>query len=154
MDAQRLDAALNGAHRAFVDSSTCIALHSTTEFTHLVARHLFERVRNDEDPLSAHISVISVAEMMIRPIRAGSQDLQLVSRFVRDFPSLHVHDVDLDVSIQGATIRAISRLALPDALIVATALLSGCEAIISNDEQWSRRLGPLFPQFTWIYLGR
>jgi predicted nucleic acid-binding protein len=47
-----------------------------------------------------------------------------------------------------------SRLALPDALLVVTALLSGCEAIISNDEQWSHRLGPLFPQFTRIYLGR
>jgi predicted nucleic acid-binding protein len=45
-------------------------------------------------------------------------------------------------------------LALPDALIVATAIMSGCEVIITNDEHWSRRLGPLFSQFRWIYLGR
>jgi hypothetical protein len=48
----------------------------------------------------------------------------------------------------------VSRLALPDALLVGTALLSGCEAIITNDERWSRRLAPLFPRFRWIYLGR
>jgi predicted nucleic acid-binding protein len=63
-------------------------------------------------------------------------------------------EASFDVGHQAATVRSLTRLALPDALIVSTAILSGCEAIITNDERWSRRLGPLFPQFTWIYLGR
>ena len=42
---------------------------------------------------------------------------------------------------------------LPDALIVASGLLAGCEAIICNDKQWKARLEPLFPAFQWIYLG-
>jgi hypothetical protein len=42
---------------------------------------------------------------------------------------------------------------LPDALIVATGLLSNCEVIISNDERWKRQFEPLFPQFRWLYLG-
>ena len=78
----------------------------------------------------------------------------LVSGFFRAFPNLHVVDVNLDIAIEAATLRAISRLALPDSLLVGTALLSGCEVVVTNVEQWSRRLSPLFPRFTWIYLGR
>jgi predicted nucleic acid-binding protein len=154
MDVVDLDAALDGAHRVFVDSSACLAYHSTAERIHPLARHLFARVASDADPLAAYISVVSVTEMLIRPIRAGSQDLMLVSGFFRAFPNLHVVDVNLDIAIEAATLRAISRLALPDSLLVGTALLSGCEAIVTNDEKWSRRLSPLFPRFTWIYLGR
>jgi predicted nucleic acid-binding protein len=75
-------------------------------------------------------------------------------RFLRRLPNLIIVDVDFEVAHQAANIRALTRLQLPDALIVATAIMSGCEVIITNDEQWSRRLGPLFSQFRWIYLGR
>ena len=40
------------------------------------------------------------------------------------------------------------------AVIVASGLLAGCEAIVCSDQQWVGRLGTLFPQFRWIYLGR
>jgi hypothetical protein len=31
--------------------------------------------------------------------------------------------------------------------------LAGCQAIVSNDERWKRRLAPMFREFRWIYLG-
>jgi predicted nucleic acid-binding protein len=154
MDVRDLDAAVGDAHRAFVDSSACIAYHSTTELVHPLARHLFGRIASPLDPLGAYISVVSVAEMLIRPIRTGGHDLSLVTDFVRGFPNLTVLDVTLDIANQAATIRALTRLSMPDALLVGTALLSGCEAIVTNDREWARRLTPLFPQFRWIYLGR
>jgi predicted nucleic acid-binding protein len=154
MDISDLDAALGDTHRAFVDSSTCIAYHSTLEAVHPLARHVFGRVANASDPLKAYISVVSATEMLVRPIRAGSGDLMLVSAFLRGFPNLNVLDVTLDVALQAANIRALTRLPAPDALLVGTALLSGCEAIVTNDGSWGRRLAPLFPQFRWIYLGR
>jgi predicted nucleic acid-binding protein len=154
MDVRELDAALGDAHRAFVDSSACIAYHNTTELVHPLARHLFARVASPSDPLGAYISVVSVAEMLIRPIRAGGHDLTLVTDFIRGFPNLTVLDVTLDVANQAATIRALTRLSMPDALLVGTALLTGCEAIFTNDREWARRLAPLFSQFRWIYLGR
>lgn len=154
MDVSDLRPALGAAHRVFVDSSACIAYHSQVEQVHPVARELFGRVASQVDPLQAYISVVSVTEMLIRPIRAGSRDLKTVHEFVRGFPGLHLIDVDLQIALQAANIRALTRLALPDALLIATALLSGSEAIITNDERWSRRLAPLYPQFRWIYLGR
>ena len=72
--------------------------------------------------------------------------------FLRGFPTLHVLPVDLDVSLQAANVRALTRLPVPDAVIVATAMLAGCEAIITNDRPWSQRLSGLFPRFRWLYL--
>jgi predicted nucleic acid-binding protein len=43
---------------------------------------------------------------------------------------------------------------MPDAILVATALLSGCEAIITNDRAWHRRLSEHFPRFQWVYLNQ
>jgi predicted nucleic acid-binding protein len=77
----------------------------------------------------------------------------LVHTFLRTFPNLYVLDVDLEVALEAANIRALTRLPMADALLIATALLAGCEAIITNDERWSRRVGPLYPQFRWVYLG-
>jgi predicted nucleic acid-binding protein len=153
VDRAELDRLLGDARRAFVDTSTCIAYHSVTELAHPAARHLLDRVANDADPLVAYISTVSVAEMLVRPIRAGASDLKLVAEFFRGFRNLEVIDVNLDVAIQAANIRAVARLALPDALLVGTAIMAGCEVIVTNDERWARRLAPLYPQFRWIYLG-
>jgi predicted nucleic acid-binding protein len=121
---------------------------------HPQARALFGRIANADDPLLAYISVVTVAEMLVRPIRSGGRDLRTVHELVTNFPSLFTIDVDRQVVLQAANIRALTSLTLPDSLLVATALLSGCEAVISNDERWSRRLAPLYPQFRWTYLGQ
>jgi predicted nucleic acid-binding protein len=153
MNVEELDAAIGDAHRAFIDSSTCIANFSTTEHAHPLARHLFARVRDHADPLVAYISVVSCMEMLIRPIRGGAAELETVTGFLREFPNLHLSDLDLSTALQAANIRALTRLAPPDALLIGTAMMAGCEVIISNDDRWSRRLTPLYPQFRWVYLG-
>ena len=108
---------------------------------------------DDTDPLIAYISIASVSELLVRPIRGAGADLQLVTEFIRGFRNLEILDVNLDIAIQAANIRAVARLALPDALLVGTAIVAGCEVIVTNDERWVRRLSPLYPQFRWIYLG-
>ena len=153
MNAAELDRAIGDARRAFIDTSTCIAYHSTTELVHPAARHLLDRVDDDTDPLIAYISIASVSELLVRPIRGAGADLQLVTEFIRGFRNLEILDVNLDIAIQAANIRAVARLALPDALLVGTAIVAGCEVIVTNDERWVRRLSPLYPQFRWIYLG-
>jgi predicted nucleic acid-binding protein len=154
MDAADLDAAIGDAERAFIDTSVCIAFHSAGEAAHPAARHLIRRIEDDDDPLVGYLSVITAAEMLVRPLRTGSTDSQIMHRFLRQIPNLHIVEVDFEIAQQAANVRALTRLMLPDALIVGTALLSGCEAIVTNDREWARRLSPLFPQFRWIYLGR
>lgn len=153
MDIARLDTAIGDAQRIFIDSSICIAYLSTYELAHPQAEHLFKRIQSDSDPLVGYISVVSVAGLLVRPIRSGSSDLSTVHSFLRTFPNLYVIDADFEIAQQAATVRALSRLAMPDALLIGTALMSGCEAMVTNDARWSRRLVPLFGQFSWIYLG-
>jgi predicted nucleic acid-binding protein len=147
-----LDAALGGSRRALVDSSTLIAFHEGQEEAHPLARHLLHRIEVDGDPLGGYYSVVSAAELLVRPIRAGAGEVGFMHAFLTSFPNLTVLPVDLTVAVQAATIRATTGLRLPDAIVVASGLLAGCEAIVTNDEQWHRRLAPHFRQFRWIYL--
>ena len=152
MDVSNLERALDGVQRVFLDTSTCIAYYSTSEAVHPLARHLFRRIAAAQDSLAGYLSVITAAELLVRPIRAGAADLKYTHAFLRAFPNLTLLPADVDVALQAATIRATTRLPLPDAFLVASATLSGCEAVITNDEAWYKRLRTLFPAFRWIYL--
>jgi len=152
MSATSLDGALGSANRVLVDTSSFIAYHSPPESAYDLARHLFRRVASHDDPFNACYSVVSAAELLVRPIRAGTERSRLMTSWLRDFPHLHALDVTLDVARQAATLHAMSGLKTPDALIVASGMLAGCEAIITNDKRWRDRLQPLFPEFRWVYL--
>lgn len=152
MEGEDLDRALADAQRVFLDTSVCIAYHSTAELVHPLARHVLRRIADPDDPLTGYLSVLSATELLIRPVRAGGADLTYMHTFLRGFPNLQTLPIDLDVALQAANIRAFTRLPLPDTMLVATALLSGCEAIVSNDRDWHRRLRPHFPQFRWLCL--
>ena len=154
MDAVRLDAALTGVERVYLDTSVCIAFHSQGESVHPAARHLIQRIADNEESIAGYISVVTAAELLVRPLRGVSAELEVMHRFLRRVPNLRIIDVDFEIALQAANIRALTRLALPDAIIIATAILSACEAIVTDDERWSRRLASLYPQFRWIYLGQ
>ena len=153
MDIASLDLALGKVERAFLDTSICVAYHSANEVVHPLAQHLIRRIERSDDPLTGFLSVVTAAELLVRPMRGAADDVRLMHQFLRQIPHLHILDVDFEIAHQAANVRALTRLALPDALLIGTAILAGCEAIITNDERWARRLRPLFRQFTWIYLG-
>lgn len=153
MSAADLDVALGDVHRILVDSSTLIAAHIATERVFPLADHLFRRVEREDDPLRAYISVVSAAELLVRPIRSGPERAGFMHQFLLEYPNLSMLPVDFQVAHQAANLRATTNAALPDALIVSSGLLAGCEAIVTNDERWRRRFQPLFREFRWIYLG-
>lgn len=136
-----------------LDTSALIAFHSPHEQAHDLAAHLMRRIERDDDPLSGYYSAISAAELLIRPIRAGVERFQHMHAFLTGFPHLTILSADLLVAAQAANLRAVTRIGLADAFIIATGLVCGCEAIVSNDERWQRHMAPLFVQFAWIHLG-
>ncbi len=152
MTTQDLDRAIGPRQRMLLDSSALIAYHTTQEPTHLLVKHLLARVEEENDSLHAFYSVLSAAELLVRPLRAGLSESAFMHTFLTDFPNLHLLPVDLTVATQAATIRATTGLKLPDAFIVASALLAGCEVVVSNDERWKKRLSGLYRRFTWLYL--
>lgn len=153
MSISALDKSLRDVERSLFDSSALIAFHERAEAVHPLATHLMRRVETDTDPLNGFYSVVSAAEMLVRPLRAGATEYAYMHAFLTGFPHLLPLTMDLAVAQQAATIRANTGLRLPDAIVVASGLLAGCEAIITNDERWHQRLSLLFRQFRWIYLG-
>ncbi|MEW6447819.1 MAG: PIN domain-containing protein [Bacillota bacterium] len=67
-----------------------------------------------------------------------AESLSLVKSFLENFPGVDVIPVSRPVAQEAAKLRAGSRLPLPDALIIATAKVSGCEAIVANDLTWAK----------------
>ncbi len=153
MTAQALDRALGEVERVLVDTSGLIAYHNPSESVHPLAKHLLGRIKDDGDPLRGYFSVMSASEILIRPHRTGVSEFTFMYTFLTSFPNLTALLMDMTVATQAATIRSITGLRLPDAIVVASGLLAGCQAIITNDEKWKRKLEPLFRGFTWVYLG-
>lgn len=138
---------------AAMRSSTLIAYHSRLELAYPLATHLLDRIADPDEPLSGYRSMITASELFVRPIRSGSERVTFMHDFLTNYPGLTLLPVDLMVAMQAATLRSTRSVRLPDALIVATGLLAGCEAIVGNDERWRRRFAPLCPQFRWLYPG-
>lgn len=152
-DVTRLDTDLGSRQRVLLDSSTLIAFHSQHELAHPLAKHLLTRVEREDDPLTAHFSILTAPELLVRPLRVGPGPYGLMHTFLTHYPNLHVLPLDMTVAVQAATLRASVGLKLADAVIVASGQLAACEAIVTNDEAWLRKLAPAFREFQWIYLG-
>lgn len=152
MSVAELDAAIGDAARALLDSSTLIAFHSPVEEAHEVAEHLLQRVASDADPLRGYYSVVSAVELLVRPLRTGVERFTFMHTFLSQFPNLTPLPMDLTVSVQAASLRAAMGVPLPDAVILASGMLAGCEVIVTNDARWKKRGEPIFRQFRWIYL--
>jgi predicted nucleic acid-binding protein len=150
--AESLDRGLGERSRALIDSSAIIAYHSSADPAHELARHIFGRVESEDDRLSAYFCAASATELLVRPIRSGQEASRLMTSWLREFPHLLALDVTLDVALQAATLRAVSGLKTPDALIIASGMLAGCEVFITNDKRSRDRLQPLFSEFAWVYL--
>lgn len=152
MAASDLDAALGSAERVLLDSSVLIAYHNPTERAHPLAEHLLTRIEADDDPLRGYYSFVSAIELLVRPVRTGLNEFTYMHTFLTRFPNLAGLAVDMVVAVQAANLRALTNLGLPDSVVIASGLLAGCDAIITNDARWKRRGEAAFPRFTWVYL--
>lgn len=91
----------------------------------------------------AIVSVVTELEMLVLPMRHDdSYELDRISALL-GAPTIHVVDMHRDIARRGAEVRAASGLDLADAAIVATALHTGCDAIVGNDERCARRVREL-----------
>jgi predicted nucleic acid-binding protein len=98
---------------------------------------LFRRVQGGE--LSLIVSVITEAELLVRPER---QQDELARERIADLLSedgIYVVSVDRRIARRAAALRGRAGLKLADAIIVATAIETGCEAVVSNDGEWGKK---------------
>ena len=116
-----------------------------------LVKPLFERAV--EGSLEIVISAIAFMEALVGPIRSGNTDLlERLINMADAHPNVWVEEVSRPIVVQAAFIRADSldvrgkdqgekALAVADCLVLATGIVTGCEATITNDKRrWRRTL--------------
>jgi predicted nucleic acid-binding protein len=89
--------------------------------------------------IAALVTPITVAEVVSGPLRAGKEALaERYREALTNGQSFTVCDMTADIAMIAARFRIRHRLKLPDAIQVATAVCSGCFALISRDRDFSQ----------------
>jgi len=93
---------------------------------------LFEAI--DRGDLSAEVSVLLAGEVLAGAKKAADNEMLLRYRHIfGKFPNLSLHDADMPVMERMSELRVTYGLKTPDAIHVATALLNGAQAFVTND---------------------
>jgi predicted nucleic acid-binding protein len=94
--------------------------------------NLFEDV--GKNLVKAVTSELTIAEVLIKPIKDGKTELcRQFNAAIQSSGGLQVIPITRGVLLQAAKIRAGIGVRLPDAIHLATALLSGCNVFLTND---------------------
>jgi len=91
----------------------------------------------------AVISVVTITELTVQPYRLNKFNIAAdYEALLTHFPNAQVHDVTAAIARRAAQLRGVYSLRTADALLVATSLVVGATAWITND-RGLRRLAPL-----------
>jgi predicted nucleic acid-binding protein len=129
----KLDDALRGISRLGLDTSPVIYFIEANPKYDAVVTEVFQRITGGAP--EGFSSVISLAEVLVLPLRQGDQKL------VKDFTDLLSHSrhftlssITPTIAVSAADLRArYTSLRTPDALQIAAALDSKCQAFLTND---------------------
>ena len=133
----KLDKALQGLSRLAFDTAPIIYFVEANPGYDRLVSNIFKRVAAGE--LEGWTSVISLSEVLVQPIVAGRNDLQNAYReLLLKSSNFHTLPVSAPVAEAAARLRATYGLRLPDAIQIAFAIDTGCEAILCNDHSMRR----------------
>ena len=139
MSLASLEAAIPVGDRILLDTTALAAYLDTSEATHPLTRHLLaEFVASGRN--AALVSMITVMELLVRPLRASPPGHHTLLAFLRNHPNLEMVAVDLQVAQDAAFLRAAQRFSPPDAIVVGTGLAAQVGHLVTNDHKWSTKL--------------
>lgn len=128
----KISDALMGVQRLGMDTSPFIYLVETHPTYYPLVEAIFREV--DLGNLEAITSTITLTEVLTMPIA------KQLAHYVRDYRDMLLNtnnittlDISALIAESAAQLRAKYRLRTPDALQVATALSSSCDAFLTND---------------------
>jgi predicted nucleic acid-binding protein len=98
---------------------------------------VFRRVQAGE--LTAVVSVVTEAELLVRPERDGNAVARERIADLLSEDGFWVVSADRRIARRAAVLRGRQNFKLADAIILATAMETGCEAIVTNDGEWSKK---------------
>ena len=98
---------------------------------------LFEFV--EEGKIKGKTSVITYLEILVRPKKEKRDDLiEQYEILLTNYPNLEIIPVNKEIADISSSLRARYDLRIPDAIQVATSIVSGASALITNDLNMKR----------------
>lgn len=134
-----------GGVRVTVERSRRIALDTNILIYHLednpaysgFTTRLFDRI--EAGRLQAIVSVLALHEILTGVHKAGyGEQAPRYRTLLMTFPNLAIVPFDAEIAPVSADLRARYALRTPDAIHVATAIVAGAEAFVTNDETFRR----------------
>lgn len=96
----------------------------------------------DEQAVVAVTSELTIAEVLVKPLRDGNHIIQQAyRRFLRPSSALSLFPISRKILEQAAGIRAAGKVKLPDAIHWATALSADCNSFLTNDQAFKAQAG-------------
>lgn len=126
---------MNRVERIYLDTNVFIALFESGQTTELLQELVDICQKNAADHRCLVTSELTYSELIVKPQRIG--DALAVSGYdelIRTSKWLEVSPVDREILYYSALMRAnFSHLKLPDAIHVATAVMSRCTSFLTAD---------------------
>ena len=118
-----------------LDAGVVIAILDASDAHHAAAVQAVTRSRERGDTLVLPAS--AYAECLVPPYRRGPEAVAVVDSFVDALPA-RVEPASRAIAGTAAELRArhAGQLRLPDALVVATALVVGADRLLTTDAGW------------------
>jgi predicted nucleic acid-binding protein len=89
----------------------------------------------DAGEVSVVTSELTLAEVLVGPLKTGNVAIQQTYRsFLTSTATVEVLPVSRDILEEAAQLRANTKLKLPDAIHLATALRLRCDSFFTNDD--------------------
>lgn len=118
-----------------MDTCGCVFLLDNRAAHFPLARDLFLEAARGR--LAVEVAGITLMELLVRPARSGDRrEMEIVMTLTKRQAGVVTMPISEMVLMTAAHVRASTRLKAPDALVVASAALSGCDAIIGNDKDF------------------
>ncbi len=116
-----------------LDTSILIYYLEGVEPYYLLAEEIFNDIADEN--IKGSLSAISITEFVTKPLADGKgTDVERFKRFLSSL-SIQVLAVTYEIAERAGKLRAqYPSVRTPDALIVATALESGCNVFVTNDK--------------------
>ena len=120
--------------KVYLDTNIFIyAVEDVVEYASTVSA-LFSLI--EDGATAAFTSELTLAEVLPKPFEAGRQDIaEVYQEMLRSSSWLSLVPVERSILIEAARLQGALTLRLPDAIHVATALATGCDVLLSNDQR-------------------
>lgn len=98
----------------------------------------------EQGKTQAVTSTLTLAEILTAPAQIGDDEaMRDYELYLTNFPNLALQAPDVAIARVAARTRAATRLRMPDAIQIGTAIHAGVSAIVGNDKGWRNKVNDL-----------